>query len=63
MAQETAEELVELGNARAASGDHAAAEIYYQRALALDAGFFVAHNNCALSLTALGRLREAWAEG
>lgn len=63
MAQETAEELVELGNARAASGDHAAAVTYYQRALALDAGFVVAHNNCALSLTALGRLREAWAEG
>jgi hypothetical protein len=62
LAQESAEELVELGNARATSGDHAAAVHYYARALALDPALAVAHNNYSLSLTALGRLREAWAE-
>jgi tetratricopeptide (TPR) repeat protein len=62
LAQESAEELVELGNARAASGDHAAAVNCYARALALDPALAVAHNNYSLSLTALGRLREAWAE-
>ena len=63
MAQESAQDLVELGNARAASGDHAAAAGYYERALAIDSTYVGAHVNYALCLTALGRLREAWAEG
>ena len=62
MAQESAEGLVELGNARAASGDYAAAAAFYERALAVDSKYLGAHVNYALALTALGRLREAWAE-
>lgn len=62
MAQESAQDLVELGNARAASGDHEAAAQCYERALAIDSLYLGAHVNRALSLTALGRLREAWAE-
>jgi tetratricopeptide (TPR) repeat protein len=59
----TAEELTEAGNARAAQGDHRAAAELYERALAADPALAVAHNNYALSLTALGRWRESWAHG
>jgi len=62
LAQESAEDLVELGNARAASGDYAGAAGCYERALAIDPAYLGAHLNFALSLTALGRLPEAWAE-
>jgi len=56
------EALVDEGNARAANGDHAAALAAFDRAIALDPQSAVAHNNRSLSLHALGRLREAWAE-
>lgn len=54
--------LVGEGNALAAAGDHAAALIRYERAIALDPRSAVAHNNRSLSLYAVGRIREAWAE-
>lgn len=57
-----ADALVDAGNALAAAGDHAGALERYERAIALAPDLAVAHNNRALSLFALGRLREAWAE-
>ena len=58
----TPQRLTELANAHAAQGQHAAAAGLYERALRADPQYAAAHNNYALSLTALGRLREAWAE-
>ena len=54
--------LVERGNALAAAGDHAAAVASYDEALARNPGSAVVRSNRALSLTALGRIREAWAD-
>ena len=54
--------LVERGNALAAAGDHAAAVALYDEALARNPGSAVVRSNRALSLTALGRIREAWAD-
>jgi len=56
------EALVDRANALAATGDHAEAVALYDEALARDPGSAVARNNRALSLTALGRIREAWAD-
>ena len=58
----SAEQLTERANERAAAGDHVAACALYERAIASDPQLAVAHNNYALSLTALGRQREAWSE-
>jgi tetratricopeptide (TPR) repeat protein len=55
--------LVDRGNALAAAGDHAGAIGCYDRALAQDPASAVARSNRALSLTAVGRIREAWADG
>lgn len=60
-AQAGIEEAIERGNERASAGDHAAAVTLFEHAVRLDPQHAVAHNNLALSLTALGRLREAWA--
>ena len=46
----------------ALAGEHAAAVEHYDKALALDPDDAWTRNNRALSLTALGRIREAWAE-
>lgn len=54
--------LVDRGNALAATGDHAGAIGCYDRALERDPASAVARSNRALSLTALGRIREAWAD-
>lgn len=58
----SAASLVERGNRLAADGAHEAALACYDRALGLDPQSAVAHNNRALSLFALGRTRQAWAE-
>jgi len=57
-----ADALVAAGNALAAAGDHAGALERFERAIALAPDLAVAHNNRALSLFAVGRMREAWAE-
>lgn len=54
--------LVDAGNALALAGDHAGAVARYEQAIALEPRSAVAHNNRSLSLHALGRIREAWAE-
>lgn len=59
---ETLESLIDSGNSYADVGDHVAALSCFERALARDPGAAVAHNNLALSLQAVGRIEEAWAE-
>lgn len=54
--------FVDEGNVLAAAGDHAGALVRYERAITLDPESAVAHNNRSLSLHALGRMPEAWAE-
>lgn len=54
--------LVERANALAAAGDHVAAVALYDEALARNPESAVVRSNRALSLTALGRIREAWAD-
>jgi tetratricopeptide (TPR) repeat protein len=61
MGEDSTEALIDEGNARAGAGDHAAAAELFQRALAREPQNATAHTNLSLSLTALGRLREAWA--
>src|SRR5688500_8817606 len=51
---------VGLGDACAARADHEQAVACYGRALDASPGHAVALNNRSLSLTALGRLAEAW---
>ena len=55
-------ELRQQADRHALRGAHAEAVAAYDRALALDPGEAWTRNNRALSLTALGRIREAWAE-
>lgn len=59
--EQSAEAFVEAGNALAMAGDYAGAARSFESALALEPDYVAAHNNYALALTALGRLREAWA--
>lgn len=54
--------LVDQGNEHAARGEHDEALALYERALRLEPDNAVAHSNRALSLHAVGRVREAWAE-
>jgi tetratricopeptide repeat protein len=62
MGEDTAAEaLIDEGNARAAAGEHAAAVALFERAIAREPQNATAHTNLSISLTALGRLREAWA--
>jgi len=51
-----------LGDSAAARGDHAAAVAQYREAIGLQPDAAVAHNNLALSLTALGEFEEAYRE-
>ncbi len=59
---QSAQQLCDEGNRLAAAGAHERAAALYERALAADPRLAVAHSNRALSLTALGRLGEAWEE-
>ena len=54
--------LVERANAFAAASDHAGAVALYNEALAQNPGSAVVRSDRALSLMALGRIREAWAD-
>lgn len=54
--------LAGLGDCHALTGEHHAAVPLYDQALAQDADDPWIRNNRALSLTALGRIREAWVE-
>jgi hypothetical protein len=58
----TAQALIDRGMERATAGDHLGAVAFFERAIAREPQLAVAHTNLSLSLTALGRLREAWAQ-
>lgn len=60
LAPQLAQAWIGGGDVAARRQDHAGAVACYDRALAIDATLAVARNNRSLSLTALGRLEEAW---
>jgi tetratricopeptide (TPR) repeat protein len=60
LAPQLAQAWIGGGDVAARRQDHAGAVACYDRALALDATQAVARNNRSLSLTALGRLEDAW---
>jgi tetratricopeptide (TPR) repeat protein len=58
----SAQALIDHGMERASAGDHPGAVAFFERAIEREPQLAVAHTNLSLSLTALGRLREAWAQ-
>jgi tetratricopeptide (TPR) repeat protein len=60
LAPHLAQALIGLGDVAARQQSHAEAVACYDRALAIDAQLAIARNNRSQSLTALGRLEEAW---
>jgi tetratricopeptide (TPR) repeat protein len=60
LAPHLAQALIGLGDVAARQQSHAEAVACYDQALAIDAQLAIARNNRSQSLTALGRLEEAW---
>ncbi len=58
----SAQALIDRGMERASAGDHPGAVAFFKDAIEREPQLAVAHTNLSLSLTALGRLREAWAQ-
>jgi tetratricopeptide (TPR) repeat protein len=55
-----AQALIGLGDLAAQQQAHAEAVVYYDKALTIDPALAIARNNRSQSLTALGRMEEAW---